>query len=98
MGRLTMTGRESCGGQPGYCRRCNQFMGSGPDACLGIIPGVSHACCGHGNTDHAYVVIGGNPDESWSEIESVTLQGALAIAFFALVEAGERHSPKVQVA
>ena len=27
----------------------------GPDPCLGILPGVAHACCGHGDRRKAYV-------------------------------------------
>lgn len=27
-----------------------------PDPCLGMLDGVEWACCGHGYTDHAYVV------------------------------------------
>lgn len=31
------------------CRRCNRLpTPEGHDACLGTIPGVTSACCGHG--------------------------------------------------
>jgi hypothetical protein len=33
----------------------------GHDPCLGTLPGVMNACCGHGEPDAAYVQIG--PDE-----------------------------------
>src|SRR5512142_3377383 len=29
----------------------------GPDPCLGLINGVAAACCGHGDTNEAYVVL-----------------------------------------
>jgi hypothetical protein len=46
------------------CRACDRSVVEGePDPCLGLIPGVSHACCGHGDVRLAYVVIGGEPDE-----------------------------------
>ena len=31
------------------CVRCGRMpMAEGHDACLGTLPGVKHACCGHG--------------------------------------------------
>ena len=34
------------------CVRCGQpATTEGHDACLGQIPGVKHACCGHGKTE-----------------------------------------------
>ena len=29
----------------------------GHDACLGTLSGVSNACCGHGHTDDAYIML-----------------------------------------
>lgn len=38
------------------CGFCNKFNTvEGHDACLGTLPGVINACCGHGNTKEAYV-------------------------------------------
>lgn len=41
------------------CKRCGKiFEGSNegePDPCLGDLPGVDNACCGHGIRDAAYV-------------------------------------------
>ena len=37
----------------GHCGRHN--TPDGHDGCLGHIPGVVNACCGHGNVDEAYV-------------------------------------------
>lgn len=28
-----------------------------PDPCLGMLPGVNNACCGHGNAHQAYVQV-----------------------------------------
>jgi len=37
----------------GYCGKHN--TPEGHDACLGTIPGVMNACCGHGKVNEAYV-------------------------------------------
>ena len=38
------------------CGRCGKpFTEEGHDACLGILPGVMNACCGHGDERDAYV-------------------------------------------
>lgn len=38
------------------CGRCNRFpTADGHDACLGTLPGVMNACCGHGQQKDAYV-------------------------------------------
>lgn len=37
----------------GYCGRENNKEGH--DGCLGTLPGVMNACCGHGITDEAYI-------------------------------------------
>jgi hypothetical protein len=42
-------------GQP-ICRHCNlPRTAEGHDACVGTLPGVANACCGHGETQMAYV-------------------------------------------
>ena len=42
------------------CPRCGQLTTvEGHDMCLGILPGVEFACCGHGYTDDAYVAFNG---------------------------------------
>lgn len=75
----------------GVCVVCKQFCEANkPDACLGEIPGVSHACCGHEEVEAAYVVLGGKPDQNYQEIpHAVTLRGADARTFFALVRASD---------
>ena len=38
------------------CENCNRHITKeGHDACLGNLPGVINACCGHGREDEAYV-------------------------------------------
>lgn len=39
--------------QCGHCEKENTKEGH--DGCLGILPNVMNACCGHGNVDEAYV-------------------------------------------
>lgn len=41
----------------GHCERHN--TDEGHDGCLGTIPHVINACCGHGNIREAYVQFGG---------------------------------------
>lgn len=48
----------------GHCQRPNRD--DGHDACLGVLPGVRNACCGHGDLPAAYV-----------QTESGALAGAL---------------------
>jgi len=39
------------------CKVCGELKGGKePDPCLGYLPGISHACCGHGKTAAAYCV------------------------------------------
>jgi hypothetical protein len=39
------------------CGNCGQLpTPEGHDACLGALPGVANACCGHGNPEDAYIV------------------------------------------
>ena len=37
----------------GYCNKPNTKEGH--DACLGELPGLMNACCGHGNIDEMYI-------------------------------------------
>lgn len=50
----------------------------GHDGCLGTIPGVRNACCGHGVEQEAYVQFEDGRED---------LRGASAVAFFASREA-----------
>jgi hypothetical protein len=39
------------------CQMCGAEVGPDrPDACLGKLPGVIDACCGHGRKTRAYIV------------------------------------------
>ncbi len=43
---------------PRLCGVCGHERGlSVPDVCIGKLPGVGAACCGHGNPEDAYVSI-----------------------------------------
>lgn len=52
-------GRAGFGEEVRPCAACGlTFQGSNhgePDPCLGDLPGVDNACCGHGVRDEAYV-------------------------------------------
>lgn len=38
------------------CKKCGAVFGlHDPDPCLGMLPGVDFACCGHGIQDEAYI-------------------------------------------
>lgn len=52
------------------CPKCGETVVRGqPDPCLGILPEVAHACCGHGNIEEAYACgwPGCLPNESWND-------------------------------
>jgi len=43
-------------GQHGICAKCKKEpTKEGHDGCLGTLPGVMNACCGHGQANQAYV-------------------------------------------
>lgn len=60
--------------EPVDCRRCKRSYRPGidPDPCLGELPGVLHACCGHGDPHMSYVVFE----------NGVTLRGMNSIEHF----------------
>lgn len=45
--------------KPRDCRLCGRFVPGGdseqPDPCLGLLPGVKYACCGHGEPAGGYI-------------------------------------------
>lgn len=48
--------RVAAGPPDRACDRCKQKGTSrGHDACLGTLPGVRYACCGHGDKRYAYI-------------------------------------------
>lgn len=78
---MTVRGRTTLG-QAGYCISCRRHVPDGPDACLGTLSGVAHACCGHGITE-PYVVFGDYPNQPAYEIDGLAeARGAAATAYF----------------
>ena len=59
------------------CKKCGCiFEGSNigdPDPCLGNLPGVDNACCGHGITDQAYIRFNNGVIIKSFEVESSNL-------------------------
>jgi hypothetical protein len=46
------------GGKVRPCKKCDNVMPLGEgehDLCLGILPGVDNACCGHGVRERSYI-------------------------------------------
>lgn len=82
-------GQLVCEGGAGECETCGMRVeAGGPDPCLGYLPAVSFACCGHGKSE-PYVVVGGGPNEECSYRENyTTLRSGHALAFFALFGRG----------
>lgn len=39
----------------GHCGLYGNSSDGDVDPCLGVLPGVTNACCGHGNPDEAYI-------------------------------------------
>jgi hypothetical protein len=80
-----LRGEETSLGQPGFCARCQRLMPEGPDACLGVLPDVAHACCGHGVTRRAYVLLGGDPGQDATMINHAELlRGEIALRYLGL--------------
>lgn len=60
------------------CGKCDKHKTpEGHDPCLGTLPGVQNACCGHGDRSDAYVVFDND----------TRLAGDDAIAFFEVARA-----------
>ena len=52
--------RAGCGGEERTCKKCcgkaSEDSGNGyVDPCMGLLPGVANACCGHGVRSRAYI-------------------------------------------
>lgn len=61
------------------CGCCGEATkADGHDPCIRALPGVSNACCGHGELDEAYVQLDSGP----------CLYGAKAAAFFKILGRG----------
>lgn len=83
------------------CAKCAiKYDPHKPDPCLGFIPGVIHACCGHGIENDAYVAFGTLPSgESLSGHnygdEFLVLRRKKAIKFFDLMNKA-KNDPEEQ--
>ena len=54
------------------CVRCGRMpLSDGEDACLGHIPGVASACCGHG-VEEAYAIVHPVITETWPTFITIT--------------------------
>lgn len=82
---------EACGKTPTERASSSHDDYGGIDPCLGgLIPGVSHACCGHGGRSMPYVTLGGEPGQDYESIKNrVTLYGMHATQFFNLIRAAK---------
>jgi len=81
-------------GEPAYldngrpCGHCGlASTPDGHDGCLGTMPGVRNACCGHGRTDEAYIQYDNN----------VRLGGAAALSAIAKWKALQADAIKLSV-
>jgi hypothetical protein len=90
-------------GDKTVCKKCGKsyLPTIEPDPCLGMIPGVAHACCGHGNIERAYVTFGSVPsgcvlsDYRYNK-DFLYLRKKDALKFFKLVEkAREDKFPRI---
>lgn len=75
-----------------FCDHCGlEFeLGYRPDPCIGdYLPGVAHACCGHGEPWQAYVTLGGVPDQCAN-----TIPGCLCIRGQAALDYIEEHKTR----
>lgn len=47
--------RKLVSGKERPCGNCGKAANKGNDACLGKLPGVQNACCGHGFQKESYI-------------------------------------------
>lgn len=64
----------------GYCGLYGNSNYGDADPCLGVLPGVTNACCGHGNPEEAYICF----------------QGGLTIRGFDIDQLHQRHMSKAE--
>jgi hypothetical protein len=70
-------------GNAGQCPKCDRWNPDGPDICLGRIPGVTAACCGHG-FQTPYVAFGVSAfDYDPDGVTTLVMYGPRAEEFFA---------------
>jgi len=48
------TGKPTCNERP--CKHCESAIKDDIDTCIGKLPGVKFACCGHGNREGSYIM------------------------------------------
>jgi len=70
---MTKAGFE---GEVRPCKKCGKLFGGSNigdvDPCLGVLPGVDNACCGHGVPSQAYIrFTNGVTIKGFTEIEGV---------------------------
>lgn len=61
-----------------------------PDTCIGYLPGVFNACCGHGDPDHAYLSFG----SSKTDYVTITGHDALRIMIWMRKALGDESRPE----
>lgn len=66
------TGKPTAGSKRS-CGHCHKYPTvEGHDACLGTLPGVKNACCGHGQVAEAYVqLVGGKHVQEQDAVELI---------------------------
>lgn len=80
--RYEDTGEKTVGASARPCGFCDvRATREGHDACLGTIPGVVNACCGHGEESEAYITHDGGE----------RISGATAMVMFAALGVGSRY-------
>jgi len=75
--RAKLNGRSNLDEACGHCGM--PVTTEGYDGCVGFLPGVMNACCGHGVIEHAYVQL--NHENYREEPNKFRLQGKDAIEF-----------------
>jgi hypothetical protein len=69
-------------GQFGVCAHCKKLpTPEGHDGCLGTLPNIMNACCGHGNNAQAYI-------QYWSRD---VIRGEYAVREQAVLKTGVNH-------
>lgn len=62
--------------EPRDCGRCGRQVSEAPDPCLGVLPGVWSACCGHGDREGAYIAFAnGVTIRGFDEIDGIAVGG-----------------------
>lgn len=94
------------GGKPLPCPQCGDLpTPEGHDPCLGHIPGVRHACCGHGLENGVIVwqATGGDRlrqarQERGLSLRDVAPQVGISISYLSALERDRKPDPSLSVA